>query len=270
MNRPRPSLIRGLIAAGVITAGVGAFAGAADAHDFAPSVTKATCSTINGIPTKTITVTVTNQFAMHAVFTSAYLSATQIDLPASGQGSYSLHAGGSKVGAGDVDTVQVTWDDGFSKQHPVAINWGSAPCEGVPPTTTVPETTTTNGCPPGQHYSSEVPAGCYPDFTPPSTEVPVTAPEPSVDATTVPGCPPGETLLTFEDGSTKCDDGTYGGPPAPPASDGTGVAIVRPVATTRPQPLPATGSSSTTVIVAGLGALLVGAVLLVSGRRGNV
>jgi LPXTG-motif cell wall-anchored protein len=36
-----------------------------------------------------------------------------------------------------------------------------------------------------------------------------------------------------------------------------------------PTALPATGSSSTIVIVAGVGALLVGAILLFAGRRGE-
>jgi len=36
-----------------------------------------------------------------------------------------------------------------------------------------------------------------------------------------------------------------------------------------PRTLPTTGSSSTIVIVAGLGALLVGGILLYAGRRGQ-
>lgn len=129
----------------------------------------------------------------------------------------------------------------------------------APTPTTVP-VTTTSPCPDGTIHDVAIgsPDVCRGGGTtipvPPPTEVATTAPAPE--------CPPGETLLTFEDGSTKCDDGSYyavSNAPAPIAPSGPA----------GPARLPATGSSSTVVIVASLGALLVGGVLLFAGRRGH-
>lgn len=256
------TLTRLAVAGTIAGAGLVTLAGVADAHDFKPSVTKGTCSIINGLPTKTITVTVANQFDMHAVFTSAYLSASQIDLPANGSNHYAIHAGGSRVGPDGSDTVEVTWDDGYRLQHRVALDWGSAPCAGVPATTTTVPPTTIGGCPPGQYYSPIPPVGCYEVATTLPTEPAVTAPPEETTAateapTTVPGCPPGQTLLTFEDGSTKCDDGSY-------------YAVVKPAnpAPQVPTKLPATGSSDVVPLVAiGAGIVAAGALLLTVRRR---
>jgi LPXTG-motif cell wall-anchored protein len=97
-----------------------------------------------------------------------------------------------------------------------------------PTTTTVPPTTV----PP-----TTVPPTTVPPTTTPVTTTPVTTPPTTTQPTT-----------------------------APTVQDTVAAAAPRPAAV--PAALPTTGSSSTVVIVAGLGALLVGAILLFAGRRG--
>jgi LPXTG-motif cell wall-anchored protein len=88
---------------------------------------------------------------------------------------------------------------------------------------------------------------------PPTTVPPTTAPPTTTPVTTPPTTAPAPTTApTVQD--------TVAAPAAVPP---------RQVTTTLPRTLPTTGSSSTVVIVAGMGALLVGALLLVAGRRGR-
>ena len=105
-------------------------------------------------------------------------------------------------------------------------------------TTTIPD----DVCPPPT--TTTVPPTTVPPTTVPPTTTPVTTPPTTAPAPT--------TAPTVQD--------TVAAPAAVPP---------RQVTTTVPRTLPTTGSSSTIVIVAGLGALLVGGILLYAGRRGH-
>jgi LPXTG-motif cell wall-anchored protein len=105
-------------------------------------------------------------------------------------------------------------------------------------TTTIPD----DVCPPPT--TTTVPPTTVPPTTVPPTTTPVTTPPTTAPAPT--------TAPTVQD--------TVAAPAA---------VTPRQVTTTVPRTLPTTGSSSTIVIVAGLGALLVGGILLYAGRRGQ-
>jgi len=106
-------------------------------------------------------------------------------------------------------------------------------------TTTIPD----DVCPPPT--TTTVP----PTTVPPTTVPPTTVPPTTTPVTNPPTTPQPTTAPTVQD--------TVAAP-----------AAVAPRATV-PAALPTTGSSSTVVIVAGLGALLIGAILLFAGRRGQ-
>lgn len=119
---------------------------------------------------------------------------------------------------------------------------------------------------------------CVPPTTEPVTTVPepTTAPATTAPPTTVKLCEDGKPpSIPVEDGSLVCPE--FGAPTQQPTTTAA-PAIVRQAPPRAPQAeapvttagqLPTTGSSSTIVIVAGVGALLVGAILLVTGRRGQ-
>jgi len=108
-------------------------------------------------------------------------------------------------------------------------------------TTTVPD----DICPPPTTTTTEPPTTTVPPTTVPPTTTPTTPPPTVVPAV----------------------------PTAPPTVPTTAAVVPRQVTTTvavRPVALPTTGSSSTLVIIAGVAALLVGGVLLLAGRRGEI
>lgn len=219
-------------------------AGVASAHDFVPTATTAACEVQNGVLQKSITVTVTNQFDMPAVFTSSRLSGSELPLAPNGSNHYLLRTAGTTTGT-QKETVMVTWTDGTKVTHDVSLRWGDTPC--VPPTTQPPTT-----------FATTIPA---------TTEPPTTAPEtPTVPPTTVPATTPTTTCahpVTLEDGSVVCND-TYHAPPATPPTnppaEGHGTTIGQ---------LPTTGGISATAIGLGVFLILCGLIICLWARSEN-
>jgi hypothetical protein len=153
----------------------------ASAHDFGVEVSKPTC--LDGATAKQATITVTNQFDMDAKAFTAHLSGGFAAIAPHGTYVFTETAPSTQVGISPAQTVRLIWTDGFTKDHTYQVNWGTAPCPGVP------STTSTTICPPGQHYSNVPPnVGCAGDTPPPPTvDVPATnAPEVTTTTSTVP------------------------------------------------------------------------------------
>ncbi len=224
--------IRFTAAALTVGAVIFASAGVASAHDFSPSASTPACVNMNGIPTKVVTVTVTNNYDLAATGTSTYLSGSPFSVPAGAgaTGHYELRKSGSTVGDA-TDDVALTWTDGFSIHHTVIIHWGGTPCEGTPTTT--------------------------------STTAPVYVPPPSGGA--VP--PPPATTVPEAPTSPVA---TSTAPPPVVSTNDTPTAVQRPTTTAAhpvPTALPTTGSSSTPFILAGFSLGLAGIVLVTVTRR---
>jgi len=138
-------------------------------------------------------------------------------------------------------SAHIVWDDGFTQD--VGPYVAHRP-EGCTPPTTVVGVTTTTTCAaaiPPRDDCNEVTTSTSPTSTP--------IPVPSSPTSLVPPA----TTATGNPASTS---------PEPPR-------VKSSPSTSQPISLPTTGSSDTVPIVAGIGALLVGGILLLAGRRGE-
>lgn len=231
--RIKSVLAGGLLAVGLSAIGVAVAAGPASAHDLNGGSAQKSCVPGDGVNV-TWTFTSSNAAGHHIVsasFSRAVLSSSFTDT--------TVTAGtNEKAGTSVSLTATATFEDGFVTSHKVDT---TIPTDLCPPPTTTTVLPTTTTVPP---VTTTVPSVTT---TAPSvaSSPPPTAP---VEATTVQ--PPPVSLIQAPP-TTACT------PPGSPILPGATVCT-----------LPTTGSSSTVVIVAGLGALLVGAILLASGRRG--
>lgn len=220
------------VLAGALALVLGLTVGTASAHDFVPSASTPVCTVLNGAPVKIITITVTNQYDLPATGTSARISGSTFPIPAGvgSTGSYTLRNSATATGSG-TDGITVTWSDGFTISHVVTYSWGDAACAPPPPATTTPPETTV---PP-------------PETTVPPEAPPTTVAPPDTVTPDTPTTPP-ETELV---------------PPVvinqPPIHHST--------PTTHAPALPSTGSTPVPVLVSGLGALALGAGLVVFSTR---
>lgn len=158
----------------------------------------------------------------------------------------------TKFGNGG-ESMSVSADHGIAGQTKATMMWTKGECGPELPTTTTPVDQT---CPEGERWSNVPPVGCIPNE--PTTVVPPEEIIPVVSSTTtvpvIPLCDPGWHLIHFEDGSYKCDDGTYYGPP-------------KSTPTTKPIYLPTTGSETNLLVGAGIGAATIGTLLALVARR---
>jgi LPXTG-motif cell wall-anchored protein len=209
--------------------GVSLFAGTASAHDLTGGSAQATCSA--GSVTVSWTFTSANA-GDHTI------QVVTFDRPVSSSShtTDTVSATTHETPGTSVELrATVTFEDGFQSSHTVTTTIPNticpSPSTSVPPTTVPPTTVPPTTVPPTTVPPTTVPPTTAPPTTAPapSTTAPVPTVEPKVDVT-----PPAQ---------------------APPTT-------AHPVTA-----LPTTGSTSTAVLVAGLGSLLVGGALLVAGRR---
>jgi LPXTG-motif cell wall-anchored protein len=185
--------------------------------------------------------------------------------------------GGSAQATCQGDTVQVTWSfvSTNAGEHTIqSVSFSRAvSSSGHTATTATAQTTEPAGATvsltatatfeDGYRSPKTVTTTIPDDVCPPptTTTVPPTTTTVPPETTTV---PPTTTPVTSPPTTTQPTT-------APTVEDTVAAPAVVPkqVTTVAPTRLPTTGSSSTVVIVAGLGALLVGAILLFAGRRGQ-
>lgn len=232
--------IRNLIGGAAIAVGLSVFgfAGPASAHDLNGGSAQKTCVPGDNVDV-TWTFTSSNAAGHHIVSVAFSRAVTSSSFTADTVTAETNEVAGHTVSL----TATATFEDQFVTSHTVTttIPTDLCPSPTTVATTILPTTTT-------------VPTTAPPTTIPPTTAVvtsPPSSPPPTapVEATTVQGP---ATSIAQSAPTTVC---TSAGQPI-----GPGAVVCA---------LPTTGTSATVLILAGLSVLLIGAILFVSGRRGE-